>query len=531
MTEEKKLLRNAGLAGGMLLAAAILIFLSNPPPALLTAVSSFFPLVLSLVGAGLAYGIYRRQTPNRGGAVVWAAMGAGLLCWAAGELIWFLYELPGSPEMPGITAADLFWLIGYFPLSFALAAPCLALRASIPVRGRRLLLAVLAAMLILLIGVVIVPILSSPDAGTPVEMAVTLAYPGLDFLLLSVALALAMVFLGGQAGLSWGVIAVGILLFAISDLFFSYGNWYGLYYPDGQLNFLSGAFDILYLAAYIVVNIGLFLRWRLPDPGRDVDLRDFMPAQGKDYLLMADQKGGVVFIDPALHPILGLREAGEGIGKTFGQLFTLPRPYEDAAMRKAAKTGISDDYTVALGLSRTKYRLRVVTSSDPGQFPGFDILLHPDLPHPAHIPDRESLLLGHIANRVQERSRRFTPGDNPLRVYFNTLIELMFILVSRVGGAGVGEAFEAVLNEKARALGCRFVVTRGRGVWDEPSTDPGRYRDLLEEAVRYADQVMSAATIGRKMEEIERFMDPAVVREAEEHRLRRVRWLKDETGK
>ncbi|MBN2084596.1 MAG: hypothetical protein JW748_05175 [Anaerolineales bacterium] len=530
MTEEYKLLRNASLAGGTLLAAAILVFVFNPSPALLTAVSSFFPLVLSLIGTGLAFGNYHRQTPNRGGAVVWAAMGAGLLCWAAGELIWFLNELPGSPEVSGITAADLFWLIGYFPLSFALAAPYLSLRASIPVRGRRILLAVLGAMMILLIGVVIVPILSSPEAGTPMEMAVALAYPGLDFLLLSVALALAMVFLGGQVGLSWGIIAAGILLFAVSDLFFSYGSWHGLYYPDGQLNFLSGAFDILYLAAYIVLNIGLFLRLRLPEPGRDIDLRAFIPLQGMDYLLMADQKGRVVFIDPALHPLLGLREAGEGIGKTFGQLFALPRAYEDAAIRKAAKTGISDDFTVALGLSRTKYRLRVVTSSAPDQFPGFDILLHPDRPHPVPIPDRESILLGHIANRVQDRTRRFSPGDDPLRVYFNTLFELIFILVSRVGGAGVGEAFEAVVNEKARALGCHFVVTHGRGVWDETSTDPGRYRDLLEEGVRYADRVMSAATIGRKMEEIERFMDPAVVREAEEHRLRRVRWLKDETG-
>ncbi|MGB7538862.1 MAG: hypothetical protein WBM17_10000 [Anaerolineales bacterium] len=530
MTAEKKILRNACLAGGTLLAAAILIFLVNPSSALLAVVSSFLPLVLSLVGAALAYGIFRRQSPNRGGAVIWAAMGAGLLCWAAGELIWFLNELAGSPEVSGITAADFFWLMGYFPLSFAIVTPYLSLRASIPLRGRLLLAAVLVAMGALLFGIVVVPILSSPEIGTPAEMAVALAYPVADILLLSFAIALATVFLGGQVALSWGFIAAGIQLFAVSDFFFSYGNWYGLYYPEGRLNFLSAGFDILYIAAYIVLIIGLFLRFRLPELGRDVDLRAYIPSQGKDFLLMADQKGRVVFIDPALPPVLALKDAGEGIGKTFGQLFNLPRIYEDAAIHKAAKTGISDEYPVTIGLSRTKYRLRAIASSDPSQFPGFDILLHPDLPLSAPNPDRESVLLGHIANRVQERTRQFTGAEDSLRVYFNTLIELLFILVSRAGGAGVGEAFESAVNKKARALNCRFVVTHGWGIWDESLTDPERYRDLLEEAVRYADQVMSAATIGRKMDEIERFMDPAVLRDAEEHRLRRVRWLKEKTG-
>jgi hypothetical protein len=530
MTAEKTILRNALLAGGLLFSAAALAFLLNPSPALLSIISNFLPLILGLVGAGLAFAIFRHQTPNRGGAIVWAAMSLGLLCWAAGELFWTINALAGLPEISGATAADFFWLIGYLPLGFAIAAPYVSLRASIPVRGRGLLAAVLVALGVLVFGIVVVPILSSPEAGTPAEMAIALAYPIADIVMLSIAISLAMVFLGGQVARSWGFIAAGFLLFAVSDLFFSFGTWYGLYYPDGQLNLLSAVFDLLYFAAYITVNIGLYLRFRLPEPGRDVDLRAFIPPQGKDFLLMADQKGRVVFIDPALHPILALPDSAEGIGKTFGQLFHLPRAFEDAAIRKAAKTGVSDDYSVTLGLSRTKYRLRAVASSDPVQFPGYDILLHPDLPNSDPNPDRESVLLGYIANRAQERPRQLTGGEDLLRVYFDTLVELLFILVSRASGAGVGEAFEAAVNEKARALDCRFVVTNGHGIWKESHTDPEQYRDLLEEAVRYADQVMSAATIGRKMEEIERFMNPAVLREAEEHRLRRVRWLKEKTG-
>jgi hypothetical protein len=519
MTAEKTILRNASLAGGTLLAAAMLVFLFNPSPALLTAVSSFLPLVLSLVGAVLAFGLYRRQTPNRGGAFVWVAMGIGLLCWAFGELAWFLYAVAENVEAPYPSVADLLWLIGYVPLFFAIAAPYVALRASIPVRGRRFLVAVLVAMGILLIGVVIYPILSSPEAGTPVEMAVTIAYPVADLFLLSIAIALVMVFLGGQVALSWGLIAGGILLFAVSDLLFSYGGWYGLYYPGGQLNFLSAAFDILYIAAYLVLIIGLFLRFRLPEPGKDLDLRDFVPKQGQGFLLLADQKGRVVFIDPALQPILGLKIAEDGVGKDFGPLFGLPTAFEEAALRKAARTGISDDYTVSLGLSRSKYRLRVVGSSDPQNSPGFDILVHPDRPHPPPLADRETVLLGQVATRARESSRNAPGGEASLRIYFDTLVELLFILVSRAGGAGVGTAYESALNEKARSIGCGFSVKNGRAVWEDNRAEPGQYRKLMEEAVRYAGQVVSASTIEQKICEIERIMDPECVREAKEHEL------------
>jgi len=317
------------------------------------------------------------------------------------------------------------------------------------------------------------------------------------------------------------VIAAGILLDAAADLLFIYGTWNGLYYPDGRLNLISGVFDILYIAAYAVWAVGLFLRLRLPEPGKDVDLQKFIPGAGKDFLLAADNRGTVVYLDPALPPLLGMQDPSAGIGKTFGQLFGLPRAYEEAAIRKAAKTGLSDDYTVLLGLSRAKYRLRAVASSNPTQLPGYDILLHPDARRPP--PDRDTLLAGHVANRM----RRFSTEEDPLRVYFNTLIDLLFILVSRAGGAGVGTAFEADVNDKARQAHCKLELRNGRAIWHETDTAPAIYRDLLEEAVRFANRVLSASTIGRKLEEIERFMDPAVVREADDHRLRRARWPKE----
>jgi hypothetical protein len=235
---------------------------------------------------------------------------------------------------------------------------------------------------------------------------------------------------------------------------------------------------------------------------------------------MADSRGQIVFLDPALIPVLGWKNPDEGMGKSFGQLFGLPRMFTDAAIRKAAKTGVSDEYTVTLGLSRTKYRLRAVTSSDPNQFPGFDILLHPDNQRFVPENDREALLLDQIAFRVRERGKiqRFSGEGDPLRVYFNTLLDMIYILICRAGGLGVGEAFENIVNQKARKAGCGFEIQKGNAVWSQPGTNPGIYRILLEEAIGYAQSVVAKATLDRKIQEIEKYMDPDIVSEAEQIR-------------
>ncbi len=522
MKAELHILRNASLVGGLAIVISALFYLVTPSPEMLIVTSSIVPLILGFSAAAMAYRIFRRQRTDRTGARIWGAMTLGLVCWSLGELIWTYFEVMGGQEIPYPSGANFLWLIGYLPLCFSIGYQYILLQASIPRAGRRLMMGILIGLGILLLLLVILPILASPESGPPIEMALTLAYPIADIFLLSLAMALVMVFLGGQLALSWGVIALGILLHAIYDLLFSYGAWNGLYYPDGQLNFLSAVFDIIYIGAYVVWNIGLFLRLRLPEPGKDVDLQAFIPEAGKDFLLMADKQGRVVFIDPALIPILGLKDPGEGLGKSFGQLIGLTRGYEGAAIRKASRTGISDDYTVSLGLSRIKYRLRAVASSDPIQFPGFDILVHPETERLTADRDREALLLGRVASRAleQEKRRRLADDENPLRVYFNTLVDLLYILVGRAGGAGVGAAFEGVLNEKAQNLRCKFELRKGRSFWDERGTSPEKYRDLLDEAIRYSRQVLSADTLERKLQEIEKYMDPGIVRQAEDAHVR-----------
>jgi hypothetical protein len=93
----------------------------------------------------------------------------------------------------------------------------------------------------------------------------------------------------------------------------------------------------------------------------------------------------------------------------------------------------------------------------------------------------------------------------------------------------VGSAFEAVLDKKARSIGCSFKLKNGRAVWNDRRAEPAQYRALLEEAIRYSSEIISASTIGQKIEEIERLMDPECVREAKEQGLLQASGRKSDT--
>jgi hypothetical protein len=536
MNAQTKIIRNAVAAGGSCVAVAIAIFLFAPSSPLVKIVSDGFPLLLSFSGAVLAFGIFRRQAKTQSGIRIWGTMTIGLIFWTCGEAIWTFYELVLRQEVPYPSVADVFWAAGYIPLVISVGYQFLSLRASISRRGKVLIAAIILIMIVLTAWLVVYPILSSPEAGTPFEVFFSLAYPLEDLVLFSIGTALVLTFLGGQLVLSWGAIALGILLLSVSDILFSYGTWNGLYYPADQLNFLSAAFDTLYISAYAVWNIGLLLRLRLPESGKDVDVHAFVPVADRtaagetgNYLLMTDAQRRVVFMDPALVSILGLKNPGEGVGRAFGSLLGLSGPDEEAAVRKAEQTGVSDGYPVSLGSSGEKYLVRVVASEDKSEFPGLDVLLHSASQSYPADRDRDAFLLGRIVHRAreQERNQRLSGEEDFLRVYFNALTGLLYVLVVRAGGAGVGAAFEAGMNEKARRLGCALELKNGHILWGEPATDPKKYQTLLEEGIRYSKSVVATSTIDRKLQEIEKFLAPKVVQAAEESRLRMVRWLDD----
>jgi two-component system cell cycle response regulator len=144
----------------------------------------------------------------------WLVMGAGLIAWAAGELVWNVgYAWMAEPPYP--SAADFLYL-AWYPASYA-ALLLLARSRTDSFRSSLWLDGAIAALTVaaLLATLAFQPIVDATSGG-PTEIAVNLAYPVGDLLLLGLVV---VVFglNGWRPDPVWLLIGGGLALTAVAD--------------------------------------------------------------------------------------------------------------------------------------------------------------------------------------------------------------------------------------------------------------------------------------------------------------------------
>ena len=211
----------------------------------------FVTLAFDDVGEAVAAGIaavpcvLRARRCSGRWRLSWAFLGAALASWSIGELIWSYYELVSSEATPFPSLADAGFLL--FPV-FALAG--LLVRPSSAFVGR-------ARVRVLLDGVMVVASLFvvswATSLGTVYHagaqnsfgLTVSLAYPGSDLVLITVA-----VLVASRARLNAGLLLLvgGLASMAFADSAFAYLVAAGTYG--------TGAFtDVAWVAAFLAIGV------------------------------------------------------------------------------------------------------------------------------------------------------------------------------------------------------------------------------------------------------------------------------------
>ncbi len=200
---------------------------------------------------GAAFAVIVRGITVKAQRAAWLAMGAGLLCWSLGELYFTLF-LEGAGEAGGITPADVLYLAMYpcmyAALTLLVGAHLRELRMSMWLDG---LIAGLAAAT-LAAAVVLPPIMDSAT-GDIVSVAVSLAYPIGDILLLIFTIG-ALGVTGWRPGRVWILIAASMLLSAIADSTYVYQTATGTYAENTWL-------ESLWPAAAVLLAIAAWTPW------------------------------------------------------------------------------------------------------------------------------------------------------------------------------------------------------------------------------------------------------------------------------
>ena len=224
-------------------------------PRWLVAVGDIMPAVCSLlamIGFSLATAQLRQWDATK---IAWAGFTAAMaLCFAA-EFGWFVMESVLQRNMdevyPGFL--DGLWIAGYVPLIAGLWTMLIRYRRSGMGLGRPvfylLLLGVFAAITTLVTRFVLLPIFQDPESSSFYKL-VSMAYPAMDLLLLLPALTLTYIctlFSGGIVARPWRYIAIGLVLWTLSDITYTYLDWVGLY-RSGHIIDMGWNIGYLFLA-------------------------------------------------------------------------------------------------------------------------------------------------------------------------------------------------------------------------------------------------------------------------------------------
>jgi diguanylate cyclase (GGDEF)-like protein len=215
-----------------------------------------------MFGAGLA--VLARAITIKAQRPAWLMMAAGVLCWSLGELYFTLFvEGPGAAS-GSLSPADAFYvafyLCVYTALMLLLGAHLRELRVSIWLDG---LIGGLGAAT--LGAAIVLPPLISHAGGDVDSVAVALAYPIADLLLLIFTVG-ALGMTGWRPGRVWLLIAGSMLLSAIADSTYLYQTATHTYQPGTWI-------ESLWPAAAILLAIAAWTPWPRPTRRRVEDWR------------------------------------------------------------------------------------------------------------------------------------------------------------------------------------------------------------------------------------------------------------------
>lgn len=220
-------------------------------------------VIAAALAAGIATMIWMRYEPAEPARRIWRSFAMGLWLWASAELIYGYMDIAQAEVTVGMP--DLFWVSAYIFFAYALFLQYhLLAQPTKQELGKQGALAVAA--LLVLYFVLYRVLVTWVHPGSWVEAAVNTFYPVADLFLALIAVWLIRHFRGGVFARPW----VGLLAFSFTDLLYAFIDTSGLY--DQANSSWTALFDTTYVAAYLVLGLGLlslwaFLKYGLRSPG------------------------------------------------------------------------------------------------------------------------------------------------------------------------------------------------------------------------------------------------------------------------
>ncbi len=460
----------------------------------------------------------------------WGFLALGVVLWTIAEIIWLYMSLVYS-EVPYPSSADLFWLLGYVPITIAFFERHDEFRI-VQTHQQRMLNILVAALFILAAGVFVIwPTITAFDPTKIIESLLNIAYPLTDVTLSIVILRIFFSTQTGRFSITWRLLGFGFLAMTVSDLMFSYTSWIGIYYPDGHPNIISIVLDLFYYNAYLSMAVGVFAFGVILEMDREIKKSAGFTALTKSsILLFVDKANRIISFSDNFLSLINDHDKQKYGKLPLNQALGIDNSITEAIKANALEKGSVSNQALAVkcadGTQKEAWLTAIANCDENDQFMNLCIVLRTHLAENAGdkvqlTPEQEGL----IDYYMTRAGTRVSEEKEVIQDYYIEQIKLLHSIVRQFNGATIADGLLNHLNELAKNKGWR-VTYAGQEIKIPEEYDGLTLAEalstLLKAGKRYAVEAASAGIVDEEMRRFDQNVKPDALRSIDKYGLRQL---------
>ena len=215
--------------------------------------------VYALIAAVTVYVGWHSSNPGEVSRQIWGWLFLGLAMWAIAEVLWLYFTIAYQQETPFPSPADLFWVVGTFPLFMAFILRFRSFKIDLN-QQQMFTLTIANVVFLIFIATFILPqIFVNADPARWLETVINLFYAITDLFMFGLSLGIMMNLQRGRLSTVWGLILWSNIIRSIADTFFAYVSWNQATLPQNVYNTLNYLYNIPYLSSYLLIALGMLV--------------------------------------------------------------------------------------------------------------------------------------------------------------------------------------------------------------------------------------------------------------------------------
>jgi hypothetical protein len=484
--------------------------------------------VAALAAASL-FGLAGHHQKDRVTRGLWVGMAIGLGLWGIADTIWSFYEIILKQDVVNPTIADLFFVLGYVPMYFALAIRIANLRVQ-PTRRQKQIQLVVSLLWIALTAIYVLrPILMQLDENSLLQAGLDIFYPLGDMGLAILASIILILLNKGRFALSWGLIFAGIFIMTVSDLLYSYSTWQDLYYPNGTVNALTVVVSTTYTLAYISCALGIYLHGKIQEAKEAYTMRLEMAPLVRFYALVyTNKQNQMISISSNFHYLVEAPAEADYHQVKLEEALALTEQDSKKLAHAIAEQEIISNYPLTITTADHQTRQVWVTAladkDASGDYNGANIALRANLNAPEYLRLPQGQEMGGVLRYLLARAGTLSKDESPsLRAYFVEVIRLFSSLLHQYGGTSFQHALFSELSLTAIKNNLDVTFTNQAITVPEECEGPDLAQTLLP--LLHAARTFTASVVGdevakTEIEEFEHQLDPGIIKDLDKYGMR-----------